>query len=509
MPSVSSRFGLIVFLSLPVLMVAGMLYYGIDAPRVMHAPPVGAGAGSTGGANAIGNLMAGRSPLAGDVRFEKSSAGGESAAEVGGGAASAVQPAAQPQFQPQMVQPESLPQGYVIIVDDKTKLAKESSPIYFASSLNAWNPGDAKYKLQPQSDGKWRIILPQKQGDGIIEFKFTRGSWALEELDDNLNPISNRTLPKIDASKLAPGEQPKIEFIVPHWGDQRATDPNKRATDPYRELQVTGEVRRLQVRGGGGTVGPTLSRDLFVWLPPGYEAPENAGRAYPVLYMQDGQNLFEQLPGVPGEWKVDETATKLVTAGVVEPLIIVGIPHAGAGRASEYLPVPALDGVQPGGDQYVDFLVREVMPRVERAFRVKTGPEFTGVGGSSMGGLIAIHAAMKHPELFGLVLAESPSLRLSNPDAMKGYLDSIAAWPGKIVLGMGGKEGGPEPEKAKMNQAYIDAVKQLNAKAQAAGLGPDRLLLLIDPEAVHNENAWAKRFPDALQFLYPAAGGKK
>jgi enterochelin esterase-like enzyme len=489
---VRQRLFLTLFLLTPVLMLGAVLL-GIRYLRPeMNAPPVGAGAGSTGGANAIGEYLAHGTAKRRDVARADSEQPGSAGA-----------PPAQPQAAPAaLVAPESLPQGFVLVVTDQTKLGSASSPIYLAGNLNSWNPADLAWKLAPGSDGRWTIAVPHRADGRTMEFKFTRGSWELEELDGNLNVIANRTLPKVDASKLGPGERPTIELTVPHWGDERPERAAKKANDPYRHIEATGTLRRLQVVGGAGTaVGQT--RDVLVWLPPGYDDPKNAGANYPVLYLHDGQNLFEKHEGIPAEWRADETATELIGKGVVRPLIIVGVPHSGTGRMSEYLPAPAIQGVVPEGETHIRWLMSEVMPRVERAFRVKNGPENTGVGGSSLGAAIALEAAAEHPEVFGLVLAESLPLRSGDAAAWDQWLAAIKTWPGRVYLGMGGQELGPGADKADRNRACVEAVQALDERLERAGLGPDRRLLVIDPSAVHNEEAWANRLPRALVFLFP------
>ncbi|MFZ0998212.1 MAG: alpha/beta hydrolase-fold protein, partial [Candidatus Sulfotelmatobacter sp.] len=155
------------------------------------------------------------------------------------------------------------------------------------------------------------------------------------------------------------------------------------------------------------------TRFLRVWLPPGYDDAENSGRHYPVLYLNDGQNLFETATSFTGvEWQADEAADRLIREGAVPPMIIVGIDNAGKDRIREYMPHrsmhPMMLRVQ--GRYYPDFLMKEVMPFVERAYRVAAGPENTGVGGSSLGALIALYTAMARPGVIGRLLVESPSL---------------------------------------------------------------------------------------------------
>lgn len=254
----------------------------------------------------------------------------------------------------------------------------------------------------------------------------------------------------------------------------------------------------MQVTGGG----VPITRDLLVWLPPGYDDPANATRTYPVLYMHDGQNLFDKHPGVPAEWRVDETLTGLIAKNEIDPLIVVGIPNAETARASEYLPTAALASVTPRGDAYVEFIVSEVIPRVERAFRVRTGPEHAAIGGSSLGGLISLYAGLKRPDVFGKVLAESPSLVIGGKEIWRDAFDGFSAGPRVIYLGMGGKERGDDPKHAEANKTLLDALAAFRKWLEERKIGGD-VRVVVDEDARHNEDAWAERFPRAILALFP------
>ncbi len=398
--------------------------------------------------------------------------------------------------QSRMVHPESLEQGFIVVVTDKAKVATTESPIFMASSHNGWNPGDQTMKLSRRSDGRWQIAWKKPTLDSRIAFKFTRGSWDTVEMSPTLENIENRLLPDVDVSRLAAGEQPVIELSVEAWADQRKLDPAQMAGGMYREVKVSaGTVRRVNVVGGGA--GP-MRRDLIVWLPPGYDDAANADRDYAVLYMLDGQNIFDKLPGVPGEWRADETAAKLMAEGKIEPLIIVGIPHAGAGRPAEYLPFEALDGVQPNGGEFVSFLVNEVVPRVDSAFRTRKQREHRGIGGASLGGIMALEAGTEKPSVFGKVLAESSPLVL-NRNAGFNHFAGKRNWPQRVYFGMGGREA---PD-AGVSEKYVASARAFEELLAGKGLGKARALVVIDPDARHDENAWAARFGAALEFLFP------
>ncbi len=406
-------------------------------------------------------------------------------------------PASVARAQARMVQPESLEQGFIIVVTDKAKSATAESPIFMASSHNGWNPADQKMKLTRRSDGKWQIAWKKPTLDSRIGFKFTLGSWDRVEVAANGENVENRLLPEVDASKLGAGEQPVIELSVEKWREEQQLDPAQQPNSPYREIKVSaGTIRRVNVIGGG--TGP-LRRDVLVWLPPGYDDEANAGREYPILYMLDGQNVFDQPRGVPGEWKADETAARLIKEGKIEPLIIVGIPHAGADRAAEYLPIAALDGVTPRSGEFITFLMDEVIPRVERSFRVRKLRDSRGIGGASLGGVMALEAGTEKPAMFGKVLAESTPLTLGE-NAVFRHFAGKKTWPGKVYFGMGGKE---VPEAAGAAK-YVAGAQAFEELLRGRGFDRSRMMVHIEPEAKHDEHAWAARFGRALEFLYPA-----
>jgi len=242
------------------------------------------------------------------------------------------------------------------------------------------------------------------------------------------------------------------------------------------------------------------TRFLRVWLPPDYDDAENSGRHYPVLYLNDGQNLFEAATSYAGvEWQVDETADRLIREDAVLAMIIVGIDNTGKDRIREYMPHRSMNPMmlRVQGRYYPDFLIKEVMPFVERNYRVGAGPENTGLGGSSLGGLIALYTAMVRPGVIGRLLVESPSLWASHRQAIKESR-SVRIWPERIYLGVGTAEAG----SAERSRTVVDDVRELAAILRRAVLSEKRLRLVVKDGAGHNEAAWAERFPEALRFLY-------
>src|SRR5215831_9612409 len=220
------------------------------------------------------------------------------------------------------------------------------------------------------------------------------------------------------------------------------------------------------------------TRFLRVWLPPGYDDAENSIKFYPVLYLNDGQNLFEPSTSFTGvEWQVDETAERLIREGQIPPMIVVGIDNAGKDRLREYMPYrslsPAMLRVQ--GSRYPNFLIKEVMPFISRTYRIASGPENTGLGGSSLGALISLYTAASHPGWFGRLLLESPSLWASNRQMIKESR-TVKQWPERIFLATGTAEAGREDR----DRSTVDDVRELAAIFRRAGLNDQRIKLVID-----------------------------
>ena len=237
-------------------------------------------------------------------------------------------------------------------------------------------------------------------------------------------------------------------------------------------------------------------RNILVYLPPGYD--NDSARRFPVLYLNDGQNLFDGATSfvVGEEWGVDETAHELITANVIEPLIIVGIYNTGEHRMDEY--TPTVDArLKKGGkaDSYGRLLVEELKPFIDARYRTQTGPSQTGLGGSSLGGLVSMHLGLRYPTVFGKLIAMSPSVWWDR-GAILRELRSLRVKPStRIWLDIGTKEGG----------YTIRSIRALRDALTTRGwrLGDDLSYFEARGEG-HNELAWGKRVGPALQFLFPS-----
>jgi predicted alpha/beta superfamily hydrolase len=241
-------------------------------------------------------------------------------------------------------------------------------------------------------------------------------------------------------------------------------------------------------------------RPVWVYLPPGYA--ENPHARFPVLYLQDGQNLFDAAQAFGGtEWRVDESldqgAETLSREDALRPLIVVGVGNTAA-RVDEYT-VDRDDTVGAGGRGalYLQFLATELKPQVDAAFRTLPGRGDTAVGGSSLGALISLHAGLQHPATFGRVLALSPSTWWNG----RSVLAAVAAHAGQplrpVRLYLDSGDGGESHDDA-ANTAELAAA--LRSLGYADGVD---FLYVLAPGATHTESAWAARLPAALRFLYP------
>ena len=203
------------------------------------------------------------------------------------------------------------------------------------------------------------------------------------------------------------------------------------------------------------------------------------------------------------EWGVDETVDRLVAEKAIPPLIAVGIDHAGQDRPREYLPYKDYAGnprmAEPAGKRFPDFLTDEVMPLVAARYRVLAGHDNTGIGGSSYGGVAALYALLAKPNVFGYGLIESPSIFVGMGQLVRDT-GPLVALPVRVFIGLGGRESG----SARVTERMTALIRIVEANFRAAGYDDTNFRFEFDPEAAHNEDAWAKRLPAALTFLFGA-----
>jgi predicted alpha/beta superfamily hydrolase len=251
--------------------------------------------------------------------------------------------------------------------------------------------------------------------------------------------------------------------------------------EPYASTPESTVMGELLVHRGFG-------RDLLALLPPSH----GAGGRYPVLYAQDGQNLFDAATSSSGEWRVDESMQELAAHGI--EAIVVGIASHNDSRARDYCPWPQEPQVPEGrADEYLDFLLGSVKPLVDRSFATERGT--SGVLGSSLGALVSLYAFFSRPGTFAFVGALSAAIW--GGEAALGFFEQAPFVDGRIWLDAGDGEAPQEPE---VNAWYVETLERMTRLLERKGYGPDRLRSTLVAGGMHRESAWAERFPDAMRF---------
>lgn len=349
------------------------------------------------------------------------------------------------------------------------------SPVYVAGNFNVWNPGNPAYRLARGADGEYAITLPEAVR-GPVEFKFTLGSWERVETDSAGGGIPNR------------------RFVVPATGASTWTGTVAGWQDP-RKIPARKSTRRPGVTVLDTAFAiPQLGRTRRVWvyLPPDYAT---SGRRYPVLYMHDGQNVFDDSTSGFGEWGVDETLDSLYAAG--DPgIIVVAVDHGGNKRLDEYSPYRNARYGGGEGDAYVDFLARTLKPLIDRRYRTRPDRLNTGVAGSSMGGLISLYAALKYPEIFGRAGIFSPAFWFSDGN----YAYARAArppLPGTRFYFVTGAKEGDQPQVYVHDQRRM--IDTLSKAGYRVGVQVDSA---IRADGMHSEWFWRREFPRAYLWLF-------
>jgi predicted alpha/beta superfamily hydrolase len=251
-------------------------------------------------------------------------------------------------------------------------------------------------------------------------------------------------------------------------------------------------VKRRRAHGSLATIPQVESevlgnrRDLVVWLPPAYSRSE---RRYPVIYMHDGQNLFDSRTSFAEPWRVDLAMARAAKRSV--EAIVVGIPNMGLDRIKEYSPYIDARAGGGRGDHYLDWIVGTVKPMIDGRFRTRPDRAHTGMIGSSMGGLITLYAYLRDPSVFGFIGALSPSLWFAGRSIFSALAESVHV-PGRIHLDIGAREG----------TVALDDARRMRDALVAKGYALGRELHWVeDPKGRHNEVDWGRRLGDALPFL--------
>jgi predicted alpha/beta superfamily hydrolase len=343
--------------------------------------------------------------------------------------------------------------------------------------LGNWNGAGIKL-AQGLTGNQYFGCIPFGSGTNL-EFKVTRGSWDFVEKDAQGGEIENR---RHDVTGPA-----RLLAQVGNWRDL--------VQEPPRPDTITGTVAYHDVPGA--SLG-LKDRRLIVWLPPGYDTATT--RHYPVLYMHDGQSIMNTKTAAFGvEWSVDETAQSLIQAGQMEPIIIVGVYNTDD-RIAEYTQVPTSKYGGGRANDYGRLLVEVIKPLIDSTYRTKPEAQYTGVAGSSLGGLVSMYFGITHSATFTRIGVISPSVWWAERDIVTRVQAMSAKPPLRIWVDIGTNEDGSVSES---EQTVNDTRALRDALIDEGWVLDNDLKYLEVPGGRHNELAWAARMDQILKYLYP------
>lgn len=345
---------------------------------------------------------------------------------------------------------------------------KDDRPVFITGNFNNWNPKDDQYKLQQSDASHYFIEIEDEKLADEIEYKFTKGGWENVELDKYGNITPNRKAKKILQKTFDTVEKWRL-----NWG------PFKKEFFPTAE--VISEKFYI----------PQLDRYRKIWavLPYDYHTSD---KTYPVLYLQDAQNLFNEGSGF-GNWEIDKKLSILAEYGRGD-LIIIAIEHGSEDRIKEY--IFDNDHVANGseGKKYIRFITDTLKPYVDENYRTKKDRDNTGIGGSSLGALISIYSGFLYPEVYSKLLIFSPSLWVE-PNNNFPMMSFRVPFKTKIYLYGGGQEGSKMVKRIHIFEEYLKKWEKKN-------LFDFEFRTSINPEGTHSEFYWSQEFPRAIEWLF-------
>jgi predicted alpha/beta superfamily hydrolase len=342
-------------------------------------------------------------------------------------------------------------------------------PVYIVGNFNNWVVDEERFRLRRVAEGKFRFVFPPDvQLQQHTEYKFVRGGWENQELDEFGNRTPNRVLDNPDGTVYA---------VVPRWSNY-GLDFNPFYMPKIRVISQEFEIPQLKKK-----------RKVTILLPHNYD--KNAQKHYPVLYLHDGQNLFNPQSAY-GNWAIDNRLAVLAEKGKAD-MIVVAIDHGGSDRVSEFSPIKNNRTSGTEGRKYVRFIAETLKPYIDTHYRTLKERTNTGIGGSSMGGLISIYAGLMFPKTFGKLMVFSPSLWVTR----NVPLDTIQfSQPSStnIYVYAGGKE----------SSTMLPNVKNFRDSLKNQGFDSSNVhvKLSIDPNGTHSENRWGQEFPKAIEWLF-------
>lgn len=343
----------------------------------------------------------------------------------------------------------------------------DDRPVYLVGDFNDWVQRDERYRMTKVSKGRYVFAMDISQADLPLEYTYLKGGWDDEELDTYGNRVAKRSITALD--------QMIVDRVIRWRRNGKACDPLLLPEQFIIEDDF--EIPQLKKR-----------RRIWALLPHDYQVhPE---KHYPVLYLQDAQNLFDDHAPF-GNWAIDEKMAILTEQGYGD-FIVVAIEHGGKDRIKEFSPFETQKFGAGQGKLYTRFLIETLKPYVDRKFRTKAGGLSTAIGGSSMGGLISVFTGMMYPEIFSKWMIFSPSLWVSSKIFTEAN-NFINSSPISVYL-YGGKN-----ESQSMERDLNLFVDVLTKKSRNQDL--IRYKLSLHPTALHSEQYWGQEFPKAVRWL--------
>jgi predicted alpha/beta superfamily hydrolase len=353
----------------------------------------------------------------------------------------------------------------VLYFELSTPVADER-PVFLSGNFNQWLPDREELELRKVEDGKYLLKFPDNiKLPETFEYKYTKGGWNQVELDEFGNPTPNR---------IAKNKGGVFHDFVPHW----RLDGKNLPENLMPEVRLISDEFEM----------PQFDRKraVYILLPHNYE---KSNKNYPVIYLQDAQNLFGEGSSY-GNWSIDKQLAVLSARGHGD-VIVVAIAHGEEQRFQEYSPYSNEKLGKGQGRKYAQFLAKTLKPYIDKNFRTRPDRESTGIGGSSLGGLISIYAGLMFPETFGRLMVFSPSLWIS-PNIYFDAIDFLSHLPTRIYVYAGGKE----------SKAMIPNVEKLKQTFERQGVKKTQINLSLNPEGKHSEDQWGKEFPKAIEWLF-------
>ena len=343
----------------------------------------------------------------------------------------------------------------IFIIDN---IPSTAGSVFAAGTFNGWNPGDSNYVFDQQ-----QLVLNLPKGK--IEFKLTKGSWATTECATDGSAIKNRTL-IIEKDTV-------IYMDVKEWQDNFASK-NQLSTASANVHIIDSAFFMPQLN---------RYRRIWVYLPVDYNSQQQ--KKYPVLYMHDGQNLFDARTSYAGEWGVDD----FLDANKLPACIVVGIDNGGDKRMTEYNPYDSQQFGKGEGKQYLEFIVKTLKPYIDKQYRTEKNASHTIIAGSSMGGLISMYAILMYPEVFGKAGVFSPAFWVAGDHIYNDVKSGDSKLNGKIYFYAGGWEGEHMAAGTEKMAELLQKKSQLQVK------------LKIKKTGKHTEKEWQNQFPAFYRWI--------